>query len=290
MKIDQYAVVAQGRSEKPWPFAACSDGKFTDQEMDRYTSLLREQHLRLPTAKALNTKVNDINNLLNRRWTDEDISAKINKQKGIEKKYDPANAANLAREKIMKRKARAEEDSDDEEIARCNAELQALESNSANGSAVIGRSPAKPVKAGTVTEQERLAQRNAITRKANAEEVRKALLAERKKELAARERAIAQAKAKAEQDAKLLNVPDQDTADLFGSDVSRAGTPVNGLKKAAKLNPLDLFSGSAFFPRPKSRSSFGAFLSSLRLMSSNFISLGGSEGASAVESFCTIKN
>lgn len=212
--------------------------------MDRYLNTLRDQNIRLPTSKTLNVKVADINKLLNRTWTDEDISAKISKQKAIQTKHDPANAANLARQRLLARKARAEEEQDYEEVARCNAELQATESNAGantvNGVAA-GRSPAKPIKTGgVITEQERLAQRNAMTRKTNAEEVRKALLEERRKELAGREKAFAEAKAKAkakaEADAQRLKVPASDMVDLFGegSDISRAGTPVNGLKKAAK--------------------------------------------------------
>lgn len=236
-QTDQYAVVTQGRSEKLWPFAACSDSKFTEAELARYINLLRDQNLRVPTRKHVESKVEGIHKLINRRWSDEDISYKIRRQKEIETKYDPANAGNLAREKIMKRKQRAEEDDDDEEVARCNAELQALDVNSANGN-TIRRTVITPLKAAATLEQERLAQRNALTRKTNTEEVRKALLEERRREIKAREKAIADAKAKklAEQEANSLRVPGSDMADLFGdgSDISRAGTPLNGVKHTEK--------------------------------------------------------
>ncbi|QIW94702.1 hypothetical protein AMS68_000220 [Peltaster fructicola] len=231
---DQYAIVAQGKSEKTWPFAACSDSKATSSEVTRYLDMLKEQRVRLPTRKALNTKLDQIHALLNRKWTDEDISSKINKQKAIEKKYDPANAANLAREKILKRKQAAEEDEDFDEIATCNAELQALEANS-NGNA-LGRAPIAVKALKATTEQDRLAARNALTRKTNSEEVRKALLEERRREIAHREKVIAEAKAKAAAEAEAkskLQVPD---ADLFGSDVSRAGTPSSSVKKLKTAN------------------------------------------------------
>lgn len=217
-----------------WPFAACSDSQITGAELDRYLRMLKDQRTRMPTRKLMDAKLNEIHSLLNRRWTDEDISKKINKQKAIEKKYDPANAANLAREKIQKRKQAAEEEDDYEEIARCNAELQALEANASNGSAIgRGSIPSRPVKKG-LSEQDRLAQRNAQTRKTNSEEVRKALLEERRREIAAREKAIAAFRAKeAEEAKKKLQVPGAEMSELFGdgSDLSRAGTPLNGVKK-----------------------------------------------------------
>lgn len=236
---DQYAVVAQGRSEKLWPFAACSDGKFTQEELARYINLLRDQSLRVPTRKHVENKVEHIHELINRRWSDDDISYKIRRQKDIEKKYDPANAANLAREKILKRKQRAEEEDDDEEVARCNAELQSLEARTANNNATVRAAPPTPQKELAKTEQERLAQRNALTRRANAEEVRKALLEERRREIKAREKAIADAKAKAlaeQQATGRLQVPGTDMSELFGdgSDISRSGTPLNGVKRSDK--------------------------------------------------------
>lgn len=233
---DQYAIVAQGKSEKLWPFLACSDSKFTHEELERYVALLKSQGMRMPPRKLLYAKVDDINGLLNRSWTDNDIQAKINKQKAIEKKYDPANAANLAREKILNRRKQAEENGDYDEISRCEAELAAFQVNSTNGTAVVGKTliPTSNIKSERTREQDRLAQLNQLARKSNAEEVRKALVEERRVIVVAREKAIAEAKAKAEAAKNTLSVPSGDMKDLFGdgSDISRAGTPVNALKKA----------------------------------------------------------
>lgn len=143
---DQYALVAHGSSERPWPFLACSDSKVTDAEFDRYLSTLEKDGLRAPSRKFINAKLDDIHALLNHNWTEADIQAKISKQSAMEKKYDPANAVNLQREKINKRRARAQEDDDADEVAKCDAELADLENhNASNGSRSQPRElPSKP--------------------------------------------------------------------------------------------------------------------------------------------------
>ncbi|KAK5120627.1 hypothetical protein LTR85_005985 [Meristemomyces frigidus] len=242
---DQYALVAHGVAEKPWPFSACSDSKFTDQEFDRYVTTMKKENQRVPKKTYLEARLQDIHKLLNTEWTDELLSKKFANQRAMERKHDPANAARLKREKIVKRKMEAEEGGDAEEIMRCDAELAALENSShsiTNGSnGFKGSSAKKDFAAATVParQQDRLAALNQKNRGKNAEEVRKALLEEKRKLQAAREQAVAEAKAKAaneaakkkaEEDAKLLAVPKNDMSDLFGegSDISRAGTPVNG--------------------------------------------------------------
>lgn len=236
---DQYALVAHGSAERPWPFLACSDSKFTDAEFDRYVSALDKDNLRAPSRKFINGKLDDIHALLNHNWTDDDIQSKISKQRAMEKKYDPANAANLQREKINKRRAIAQDEDDAEEVAKCDAELAALENQKLNGASRSQprESPAKPKQ--KQKEHERLQKLNIETRRTNAEEVRKALVEERRKIQKAREKAIAEAKAKAAAQAKAAeNAASGLGADLFGeaSDISRLGTPANGTPKISRTN------------------------------------------------------
>lgn len=240
---DQYALVAHGSSERPWPFLACSDSKVTDAEFDRYVSTLEKDGLRAPSRKFINAKLDDIHALLNHNWTENDIQSKISKQSAMEKKYDPANAANLQREKINKRRARAQDDDDAEEVAKCDAELAALENQTLNGGS---RSqprevPSKPKQ--KQMEHERLQKLNIETRRTNAEEVRKALVEERRKIQKAREEAIAKAKAeKARAAAEAKKAEDAasglKTSDLFGeaSDISRLGTPASGTPKISRTS------------------------------------------------------
>lgn len=151
----------------------------------------------------------------------------------MEKKYDPANAANLQREKINKRRAIAQEEDDAEEVAKCDAELAALENQKLNGASRSQPrdSPAAKPKHKQM-EHERLQKLNIETRRTNAEEVRKALVEERRKIQKAREKAIAEAKAKK----AAADAASNPAADLFGdaSDISRMGTPANGTPKISR--------------------------------------------------------
>ncbi|GAB1740210.1 hypothetical protein NU219Hw_g5326t1 [Hortaea werneckii] len=267
--IDTYALVAHGKAEKPWPFSACSDSRFTDQEYDRYVETLQKENVRVPKKGYLHNKLDDIHRLLNTQWDDNTLSLKFAKQKAMAIRCDPANAAKIKLEKIQKRKADAEEAGDEEEVARCEAELAALENSSANVSgSTNGSNGVKPSAAGTASaakkapgagatmNQDRLAALNSKNRSQNAQEVRKALIEERRKLNAAREQAIADSKAKAEAEAakkrleeeakaKMLAVPKDEMADLFGeggSDASRAATPVGGkspVRRSRAATPLN---------------------------------------------------
>ncbi|KAK5709276.1 RNA polymerase-associated protein rtf1 [Elasticomyces elasticus] len=243
---DLYALVAHGAAERPWPFSACSDSKITDQEYDRYIATLKKENIRLPTRKYLLARMDALRGLHDTEWTDEKISKKLANQRAMERKLDPANAAKLKREKITKRKVAAEESGDTDEVMRCDAELAALDNNAST--AVNGHGhgiKTTPIKkaggAGANGTQEAMAALNMKNRGRNVQDVRKALLEEKRKLAISREQAAVEAKAKAEADAKkaaedaekeaqLLAVPkSSDMADLFGdSDASRAGTPVPG--------------------------------------------------------------
>lgn len=246
---DQYAVVAHGTAEKPWPFSACSDGKFTQPEFDKFVDTLNKEHLRVPKRNWLHQKLDDIHKFLNVEWTDTVLAGKFARQREMEKRVDPANAAKMKKEGILKRKAEAEAAEDFEEANRCDAELAALENNaiSSNGNISIASkpSPLKARQAAAETQQDRLALLNQKNRGKNANDVRQALIEERRK----RERAIAEAKAKAKAEAEaknaapsveggakdgLLAVPGGSKAmmrELFGDSpgTSRAGTPFSGV-------------------------------------------------------------
>ena len=238
-QTDQYAVVAQGSSEKPWPFHACSDGKFTLEEFQRYHSTMEKEHMRVPKKSWLETKLQDIHNFLNIKWDDAAVNTKFAKMAAMQKKVDPANIAKAKRDAIELRKAKAEEDKDEEELAKCEAELAALENIAPNGGSAIKPKPS-PLKSSTAvqTQQEKLAALNARNRGKTSEDVRKALLAERRKVQLEREKAYKEAKAAKEEKQRLeaealLAVPKghQDgLSDLFGDTpgVSRAGTPMSG--------------------------------------------------------------
>ncbi|KAF2099721.1 plus-3-domain-containing protein [Rhizodiscina lignyota] len=203
---DKYAVVAHGKAEKEWPFIACSDGKFTEQEFNRYRIAVANDNLRLTAKAALVRSCEGINELLGRKWTDKEIDEKLEKQH----KY-----ADLALKLELKEREKDEE-------------------------AKKGRSPPAGKKDLTLeerkllTQDERINLINESNRKQDYKQIRAAQLQDRRKMLAGRAAAKARAEAaeKAEADAAAakaaLEVPGANIDDLFGSDISRTGTPAPG--------------------------------------------------------------
>ncbi|CAK3943634.1 RNA polymerase-associated RTF1 [Lecanosticta acicola] len=235
--IDQYALVAQGPHEKTFPFAACSDSKFTESEYTRFTETLRKENMRIPPKKFLAHKLEAIHGLLNTQFTEETLQQKFANQRAMELKHDPVHVAKQKRKGIARRRAEAEQNGDEEEIQRCDEELEALDNSASNmnGAVKPKSSPAKAM------HTDRLAQLNQTNRRKTTQDVRNALIAERKQRLKEREEA---ARLKKEADAAKANGQAKShMKDLFGEtpDVSRAGTPANGAdtpKKNRANTPL----------------------------------------------------
>lgn len=174
---------------------------FGQQEFNRYTIAVTNDSLRMPTKSQLQKSLQGIHGLLNRQWTDADIREKLAKQN----KLAHMHKAPLA--------------------------VQSLDSP-LNGSP-IGTPGGKE----TLSQSDRLYQLNQQNRKKNLEDIRKAQIAEKKRDNENRIKAAARraeqarleaeaAQAKAARDA--LQVPGSDADDLFGSDISRGGTPQPG--------------------------------------------------------------
>ena len=245
---NQYALVAVGKSEKEWPFLACSNSKFTDAEFERYKKTMVVENLSMPTKPFLISKVNDINTLINHRFTEEEIQQKLNRSGALKTKF-----ASLERTTLLSRRKEAEAHSDEKTIAKLDADLAALEGPKLAFGTSLTKSPAKPSSSSTTTttsssQQERLAALNRANRKANAEEIRKAQHAEKKAEAIARKaiergEAVANPFARVKTRAKVhYDVNGDGTLappplhathaldDLFDGnsrDASRAGTPLS---------------------------------------------------------------
>lgn len=236
---DQYALVAHGSAEKPWPFHACSDSKFSEDEFRRFLETLSKENIRPSSRKHLTNKVNDIHDLLNQHFTEETLQQKFAKQRAMELKYDPVHAARQKRKDIHRRRDEAEANGDDEEIARCDAELEALDNAAANGAAKPKPTSAAPTK--PLTQHERLAQLNQTNRSKNQQEVRKALIEERRKlereREAMRDKKTLAVKASLATGAKAKDdLRKSEIRDMFGegdTDGSRAATPAIGTPKKA---------------------------------------------------------
>ncbi|MCJ1300234.1 hypothetical protein MMC08_003029 [Hypocenomyce scalaris] len=239
---NQYALVAVGKSEKEWPFLACSNSKFTEAEYERYKKTMIVENLSMPTKPSLISKINDINNLINHRFTDEEIQQKLNRSGALKTKF-----ASLERSTILNRRKDAEARGEEKTIAKLDAELAALEGPKLAFGTSLTKSPAKPSSITTSSsQQERLAALNRANRKANAEEIRKAQHAEKKAEAIARKavergEAVANPFARVKTRAKVHYDVNGDTLapplpanhameDLFegnSRDASRAGTPLS---------------------------------------------------------------
>lgn len=76
---DQYAILATGKLEKEWPFTHCSDSKVTEEEFKEW----REPTGEVPQSisrSTCNAKCDSINRLINHRFTNEELSKKLEKQ------------------------------------------------------------------------------------------------------------------------------------------------------------------------------------------------------------------
>ncbi|KAL8831582.1 MAG: hypothetical protein Q9191_000791 [Dirinaria sp. TL-2023a] len=236
---NQYATVAIGKSQKDMPFIACSNQKFTSAEFERYIKTMTSEDLVLPTKTSLISKIADINNLINRSWTNEELDVKLKRAGVLQARF-----AHIEREDIMRRRGLAEKRGDETAIAQLDAELAAIDGPKLAFGTKLHQRPPSPPKEG-LTQQERLAALNRANRKANTEDVRKAQRAEKKAERLAMEavargegvmdpfaRVKTRAKTHYDVNADKLAVPKAKQAidDLFDgkSDGSRAGTPVTG--------------------------------------------------------------
>jgi RNA polymerase-associated protein RTF1 len=202
--VDNYIMAAHGKATRAWSFLECSMSRFTEEEWRRYRVTMANEDCKLPTRRFVNNKLDQINALINHRFTEAEITEKIKRQNDLLKTVNRVDERN----KIEARKALAIEADDEEAIAACDDELTALiPIKMAYNTTLV-----KPENNHVNKEQERLAELNRRNQRLNAENVRKAQLAEMKAKKA-----------------KTHLAPGVD--DLFegGSDISRSGTPVNGV-------------------------------------------------------------
>ena len=180
--------------------------------------------MKLPTKAVLVSRLGNLNQLINHRWSDADIESKL-RRAGI---YQAKNAT-FERDRLDRERKAALSREDEAAVARIDGELAALKGpklafgTSLNGS---GSSPAKKSGDTTTAPAAKAAQ---PSRLAAIEAVRKAQLAEKR----AKEKATAEA-------ARKRKLREQDEArkaalnplfDEKSNSASRAGTPGDGEKK-----------------------------------------------------------
>lgn len=127
----------------------------------------------MPTKPELVSKVGDINNLINRTWTDQEVSEKLKRQNALHIKF-----SGVERDHLTKQLDVARARGDEEAINRLQEKLDTLETPRLAFRTSLN-SAKKKADARGPTQQEKLALLNLENRKKNAEAVRKAQLLER---------------------------------------------------------------------------------------------------------------
>jgi RNA polymerase-associated protein RTF1 len=77
---DQYVVASYGTLNKEYPFNACSDTKFSEDEFHRRVQNLDSASMKLTTSSFLTNKCKDINQFLQAPRTSAEISQKLANQ------------------------------------------------------------------------------------------------------------------------------------------------------------------------------------------------------------------
>jgi RNA polymerase-associated protein RTF1 len=142
-------------------------------ELNRYKVTCHNEDVPLPTKESLQAKIDDINGLIEHKWTGEEIKARMALRSELRRKFDPAE-----RERVSRLLEEARERGDDNKVEELQEELDKLGAQRLAFKTSLG--PSKHTdspKAGT--EQDRLAERNRENRRLNVEGVRKAQLKER---------------------------------------------------------------------------------------------------------------
>ncbi|ODM16431.1 hypothetical protein SI65_07938 [Aspergillus cristatus] len=184
---NQYAVLAHGKSEREFPFVACSDSPITDHEFNRYRQTMAVEDCKMATKSMLADKVADINRLLNHKFTNEELNEKLRKQGSLDSKTSV-----FKRMETEKQLAFARASGDHSEVDKLQAQLAELTGPKlAFGSSLNKPQPKKQ------SEHERLAELNLRNQRLNYENVRRAQLEERK---ATKKAAAAIARGEATQD------------------------------------------------------------------------------------------
>lgn len=172
---DQYVKAAHGKAIKEFPFIAASSGKFSESELNRFQVTCHNEGVKLPTQPFLATKVDSINDLINHRWTNEEIKARLARRNELKRRFDPAE-----RERVARLLEEATVANDTQKMEELQEELDKMGAQRLAFKTSLG--PAKVNSSlKTSSEQDRLAERNKENRRLNAEAVRKAQLKERAK-------------------------------------------------------------------------------------------------------------
>lgn len=217
--VNKYIIAAHGKATKAWSFLECSNSRFTDDEWRRYRLTMANEDCRMPTRGQVNAKLDQINTLIDHRFTDAEISQKIKQQNKL---LDMVNRTEERRE--LKEKIRDAEDRGDEDAI---TELEERLMNLVPMKLALGTSLQPAQSTRPKNEVDRIAELNRHNMKQTTENIQKAAMLKRK---TLKKKALEEAAGKL---APSSAIPKNLDDDLFGSasDISRTGTPVNGASR-----------------------------------------------------------
>ncbi|TVY29574.1 RNA polymerase-associated protein [Lachnellula hyalina] len=238
-KTTQYIRAAHGKAERNWPFITCSDSPFTEAEWNRYKQTCIVEGVPLPTKPKLLQKVADINNLVNRSWTEAELQEKLTKSGALVNRFIPIERSRLTN---LIKEAKNAGHTEKEELLK--KELEDLDGPKLAYSTSMRPSPKKStVSASGMSQQERLAILNKQNRRKNAEEVRQAQINERRA-VKMTEAAIARGEDVAEDTSRRLKTRakfkhDVTDTGMKKTDSERSGTntPTSGTPKLNAKKP-----------------------------------------------------
>ncbi|OAA66601.1 RNA polymerase 2 transcription elongation factor [Niveomyces insectorum RCEF 264] len=180
---DQYVVAAHGKAQKEWPFLACSDSAFTEAEWSRYQKVCRADNVAIPKKGVLLNKADDINKLIGRQWTEQELVEKVKRQQELKGRFSGVDRMRLEyaikEAKALGNLDRASQLQD--ELDNLETPRLAFKTSLTPAAKLSSSSGGGGGGGGGASQQERLALLNAENRRRNAEAVRKAQLRERKK-------------------------------------------------------------------------------------------------------------
>ncbi|KAI0389961.1 hypothetical protein F5Y17DRAFT_446737 [Xylariaceae sp. FL0594] len=235
---DQYVKIAHGKTVAEYPFISCSDSPFTEDDYERYRRLCQEDGVPFPKREQVDAKIDDINALRNRVWTDKEVSDRLARMQSLMKKYDSSE-----RNRLVNKLDEAKERGDDARVAELQEQLDKMEvpKLAFRTSSLL---PAKKSAPSTPSQQDRLAQLNAQRRRENAEAVRKAQIAERARirmieaKLARGEQVIDDTSRRLPTKPKfLINDQDQKKGDKKGEEDEKEQKDADAKGTAAKETP-----------------------------------------------------
>ncbi|KAI1194669.1 hypothetical protein F5X97DRAFT_310325 [Nemania serpens] len=212
---DQYVRIAFGKTVKEFPFISCSDSPFHETEYHRFQRVCQEDVVPFPKKAQVDAKIDDINALRNRTWTEKEVSDKLARMQNMKKKYDSSE-----RNRLLNKLEEAKERGDEARIADLQGQLDKLEvPKLAFRTSLLPNK--KSSSSSTPSQQDRLAQLNIQRRRDNAEAVRRAQILERAKTRKTEER-------------------NATPADGSETPTTTDGTPANGTAKTTSVGKAPL--------------------------------------------------